>query len=273
MSYKPRPLSPYQRMFVVGAGFCAGTAFVFEGNKLLSATFPIHAYIFFAATISIFLGVLHRYFIFVRVFQTEKSLWALSLSMAITFCGCLTIRACTLGPVWLLYVVVLALLGNLKNIKAWHAIKVHSELAEQKKIILSRVQSGLCLFQSYIALAAFLCWFASTTLGHPFAKWWFGVADFRQWDRGMGTVGGLICLVMSAHLAIRVLIWHREYLKMSAPSAPKAKLKAPGNMPPWTPRAPKERIEPFEDELGVEPSRTQEVKSNVLEEELLDSKE
>lgn len=215
MRYEPHPLSNYERMFIVGASFSSGAVFLYEGNRLAAGSFPIHAYVFYLATLTIFLSVVLRYFISVRIFHTEQTLWAWCLSMSIAFSGWLSVHAATLGPGWMLYTIVLLFLGNLKTNQARKAIRVNQLFDEQQKQMLARIQSGILWFQSELALVLFLCWMATTVrFGNPLASHWFGVTDFQLWNTGVATVGGIVCLARSAVLGVRVLVWHREYLQM-----------------------------------------------------------
>ena len=81
--------------------------------------------------------------------------------------------------------------------------------------MLTRIQVGLFWFQSYLVIWMIGCWTAtSATLGLWIAKHWFGVSNFELWRAGVTTFGGFVVLFLSAHLAVRVLAWHREYLSM-----------------------------------------------------------
>jgi hypothetical protein len=96
-SYRPKPLTHYGRGFVLGASFLSAGAFVLGGQKLLTFSFPPYAYVFFLATLTIFLHSILRYFILARVFRTEKDLWARSLSMMIAFLGPITVSQALSG--------------------------------------------------------------------------------------------------------------------------------------------------------------------------------
>src|SRR5260370_20331078 len=99
--------------------------------------------------------------------------------------------------------------------QARKAIRVNQLLDEQQKKMLARIQSGILWFQSELALVLFVCWMATTLrFGNPLARHWFGVTDIHVWNTGVATVGGIVCLVRSAVLGVRVLVWHREYLQI-----------------------------------------------------------
>jgi hypothetical protein len=218
MSYRPKALTHYQRSFVLSSGFLAAGAFVVAGRELVTERFPAHCYVFYVASLCICLQGLVRYFIVARVFQTEKNLNAWSVSMAIALLGPMTVYMSLSGPGWFLFVVILLLLANLKTSQAKKAIAESTQLAEGQKAILSRVQSGLLWFQSYCAAIMLSTWVATIgRLGEFIAKGWFGVSDTPRWIEGVSVAGGSICLLFSAHLAVRVLSWHRDYLRISGP--------------------------------------------------------
>src|SRR6266446_867822 len=137
MSYRPKPLIHYEGGFVLGASFLSAGAFVVGGHKLLTASFPPYAYVFFLATLTIFLQSILRYFILARVFRTEKNLWAWSLSMTIAFLGPITIYQALSGPVWFLFVVFLIIFANLETIQSKSAIASNFALSEVQELLLT----------------------------------------------------------------------------------------------------------------------------------------
>jgi len=215
MSYRPKPLTHYERGFVLGASFLSGGAFVLTGHKLLTASFPLYTYVFFLATLTVCLGGIFRYFILVRVLRAEKNLRAWSLSMTIAFLGPITVYQTVFGPVWFLFVVLLITLASLKTIQAKNAIDSNFTLSESQKATLIRLQVGIFWFQLYMGGILFGFWLAAASpLSRYIAASWFGVSNLAIWTNGVSTVGGGICLLASGHLAVRILAWHRDYLRM-----------------------------------------------------------
>jgi hypothetical protein len=229
MSYRPKPLTHYERGFVLGASFLSAGAFVLGGHKLLTGSFPLYTYVFFLATLSMCLGGILRYFIFARVFRTEKNLWAWSLSTMIAFLGPITVYQTLSGPVWFLLVVLLIALASLKTIQSKSAIGTNFALSESQKNTLIRLQVGISWFQLYIGAILFAFWLAAASpLSNYIAASWFGVSNLAVWTNGVSTVGGLICLLASGHVAVRILVWHREYVRMFLSSTTDAQPKVPG---------------------------------------------
>jgi hypothetical protein len=221
MSYKPKRMTYFERSFVIGSSFLSAGAFVLCGHRLLSAAFPPYAYFFYFATLSMCLQIILRYFIVARVYHTERDLWAWSLSMTIALLGPITVYESLLGSTWFLCVVLLMILGSRKTIQSQKAIAINSTLTDEQKDILLRIQVGTCWYQWYVAFVMLGFWVAtSLRLGDTIALRWFGVSDLPAWRNGVATLGGIVCLLASAHLAVRILVWHREYLR-PFPTAPK----------------------------------------------------
>lgn len=219
MRFKPKPLTSYERSFVIGSGFLAGSAFVFCGHTLLSGIFPSYAYVFYFATLIICLQMILRYFIVTRVFHTERNLWAWSTSMMISLVIPITVYEAFSGAVWFLCVVGLLILGCAKTLQSKSAIRESAVLSTGVRVTLSRIQVGVCWYQCYIGLLMIGFWAASTKFfGNHIATEWFGVSDLVAWRSGVSTLGGIVCLLASAHLALRILAWHREYLRMYPPT-------------------------------------------------------
>lgn len=213
--FKPKPLSPWEGKFVLGAGFLAGGAFVYDGHALLSNPYPIYAFVLYSATLCICLQVLVRYFIVTRIFRTENSLGAWATSMLIALLGPLVVHQSLLGRNWFLCVSLFILVGNIKTLYSKRAVQTNIFLSQKQKEMLSRVQVGLLWFQTYMATGMIAVWVAtSSVLGNRLAIRWFGVLDFNVWCKGVITSAGLVCLICSGHLAVRVLSWHRPLLRL-----------------------------------------------------------
>jgi hypothetical protein len=220
MSYQPKPLTYYERSFVVGSSFLSGGAFALCGHKLLSGGFPTYVYIFYLSTLVICLQLILRYFIIARVFQTESNLWAWSVSMMIALVGPITVYEALIGPSWFLCVVLLVVLGSIKTLQSKRAIRNNGSLPESQRELLSRIQGGVYLYQWYVAALMLGFWVATSRFpGENVAAKWFGVSNLGAWKNGVATLGGVFCFLASAHLGLRMLAWHRDYLFLFSPTA------------------------------------------------------